>query len=160
MRQITITYPRRLFDLWKKGKVHEAWFLEYRDLFDQRDFQLADGVGNGKRPQHQLGYHFAEWFTAIHFWKKGYRVLLHKYGLRSHLLKFTTTRKLLGKAGMTFLQEEYRPDLLVYDEKDRYFFFVEVKRETDRLRKHQEASFRRIGERFNCPVFCVELKAR
>ena len=81
-----------------------------------------------------------------------------KYALKSHPKKLAEARKLLGPAGMEFLQKEYRPDLLVFDREHRYFFFLEVKREGDRLRKNQKDSFPAIEERFDCPVFLVNLK--
>ena len=151
MRQITLKYPRKLFRLWRQYPIYQVWNWEYPGLFDEKD---RSNAGN----QHRGGYHFAEWFTAIHFWKKGYRVLLSKYALKSHHRKFAEARKLLGMARLAFLQEEYRPDLLVFDQDQRYFFFVEVKRERDRLRNHQIASFRAIEEQFDCPVLLVSLK--
>jgi hypothetical protein len=124
----------------------------YPGLFDERDLSNATN-------QHRSGYHFAEWFTAIHFWKKGYRVLYPKYALKSHPRKFAEAKRLLGAARIAFLHEEYRPDLLIFDQEHAYFIFVEVKRERDRLKDRQIKSFRAIEERFNCPVVLVNLKA-
>jgi hypothetical protein len=151
MPQITLTYPKRLFARWKRHPIYQTWYWEHPGLFDARDLCNA-------KNQHHGGYHFAEWFTAVHFWKKGYKALPPKYALRSRGKKFAEARKLLGPAGMEFLWKEYRPDLLVFDREHRYFFFVEVKPEGDRLKDREIKSFRAIEQRFACPVFLANLK--
>ena len=159
MRETQLLYPRRLFQLWKKGHVHEVWFWEYPRLFDKHDLALA-------RSQHHVGrggYHFGEWFTAIHFWKKGYKVLIEKYVFKENSEKFKKASELLDKEGMALLVARRRdvqpPDLLVFDPRHGFFFFVEVKRERDRLGRKQKQFFSEIEKKLHCQVLIVNLRA-
>ncbi len=158
MREILLTYPRELFKLWRAGHVHRVWLCEYKDLFDQSDLAII-------RNQYRRGHHFGEWFTAVYFWRKGYRVLIEKYAFRKHKKHFATAVGVVGKAGMGFLVRNVRtvaqpPDLLVYDPEAKSYFFAEVKRERDRLREKQSQFFEAVEKRLGCQVVIVSLKAR
>lgn len=158
MREITLTYPQQLFKFWKAGHVHRVWFWEYEDLFDQSDLSVI-------RNQYWRGHHFGEWFTAIHFWKKGYKVLIEKYAFRKHKKHFASAVEVVGKDGMEFLARHARsiaqpPDLLVFDPDAKFYFFAEVKRERDRMREKQARFFQELEKKLGCQVLVVNLKAR
>ena len=152
MREIKLTYPRQLYKLWKAGHVHPVWFWEHKGLFDELDLSQA-------RHQHYSGHHFGEWFTAIWYWSKSYKVLIEKYTFKKHKDKFDKATKRLGQDGMALLcsrRDVQPPDLLVFDSHHR-FFFAEVKREHDRLRKKQKDFFREIEKKLSCHVEIVNL---
>ncbi len=90
-------------------------------------------------------------------------MLIEKYAFRRHRKSFETATRLLGKEGMTFLTSAVRrtapPDLLVFDPALGFYFFAEVKRERDRLRKKQIEHFEEIERRLRCQVLVVGLKA-
>lgn len=158
MREITLTYPRELFKLWGAGLVHRVWFLEHDGLFDQSDLAVI-------RNQYRRGHHFGEWFAAIHFWSRGYRVLIEKYAFRKHKKHFATAVEVIGKDGMDFFARNARtraqpPDLLVFDPYAKFYFFAEVKREQDRLREKQGRFFEEIERELRCQIIVVTLKAR
>jgi Holliday junction resolvase-like predicted endonuclease len=157
MREFRLTYHRRLYKLWRQGCVHQVWSAQFTDLFRDSDVAIV-------RNQYQGGHHFGEWFTALHFWEKGYRVLIEKYAFRKHREDFQTAAKFLGQAGIDFLASNTRtlaqpPDLFVLDPEHNMYFFVEVKRERDRLRATQVQLFKEIEKRFHCQVLVVNLKA-
>ncbi len=158
MRGVTLTYPQQLFKLWRAGHVHPVWLWEHEGLFNHSDLSII-------RKQYWRGYHFGEWFTALHFWKKGYNVLIEKYAFRKHKKAFSTAVEVVGKDGMDFLARQARsvaqpPDLLVFDPDAKFYFFAEVKRERDRLREKQRRFFEEIEKRLGCQVVVVSLKAR
>ncbi len=136
--------------------MHRVWYHQYSGLFVEPDFASV-------RNQYHRGYHFGEWFTAVHFWNKGYKVLIEKYVFRKHRKSFETATGLLGKDGMSFLAANIRsvapPDLLVFDPALRFYFFAEIKRERDRIRPVQRDFFREIEKRLCCQVLVVSLKA-
>ena len=150
-REIDLTYHPKLLALWKTGRLHRFWFRRYRGLFDRDDLRLANN-------QHRGGYHFGEWFTAIQYHKKGYKVLQSKYANPNHHSKYAKALSLLKEGSLAWLWRKGRPDLLVY--KGRRFFFVEVKRDRDRLSAAQERRFRQIEERFGSAVSVVWLRKR
>ena len=150
MQEIELTYARQLFTPWKAGRLHGKWFSKYRALFDADDLRLA-------RHQHGGGYHFGEWFTAIHYRKKGYRVLQSKYANPNHRTRHAKALSLLGKEQLAWLWKKGRPDLLVYS--GSRFFFVEVKRDCDRLSGVQKQRLTQIEERFGCRVYVIRLRA-
>lgn len=152
MREMTLTYPPALYKLWRAGHVHRVWFWEHKGLFDELDLSQA-------RHQYNSGHHFGEWFTAIWYWNKGYKVLIEKYAFKKHKEKFDKATKLLGRDGMALLRSRrdvQPPDLLVFDS-DHRFFFAEVKRERDKMRKKQKEFFREIEKKLDCHVDIVNL---
>lgn len=91
-------------------------------------------------------YEFGEWFTAIYFQKKGYRVLLPKYPNPKNREKYVKAVKVLGKENVRWLWRKGRPDLLAY--KGKRLCFVEVKVEGDRIRPSQRRMMKQILKRF------------
>ena len=154
-----LTYPPALYPAWKRGRLHYKWFLQYRNTFDKDDLRIV-------RNQHLDGKHFGEWFTAIHYAKKGYGVLVEKYmyGIHSgiHCRKRGFITEILGEYRLKQLrkwEERYRsqpPDLFVFKGKD--YFFVEVKRDRDFLRDHQKAHFKTIEKELGCRVVIIDLQ--
>src|SRR5579863_1170413 len=128
MNEVTLFYPPQLFKRWKRTRMYLRWYRDYKSLFTKRDLSNAEC-------QHGGGYHFAEWFTAIHFWQRGYDVLTPKYGLRSNPEKWAAAERILTTRGLRFLTRKKkfdgvtrkRPDLLVFKRGRRTFFFIEVK---------------------------------
>lgn len=158
MRETTLEYARKLYQLWLRGHVHQVWFWEYPELFKLPDFANV-------RNQYRRGHHFGEWYTAIYFHKRGWNVLIEKYVFRKHRADHRIAQQLLGKQAMSFLEKNARrvaqpPDLLVFDPHHKFYFFAEVKRERDRLRNTQSQFFQQIQRKFGCQVLVVNLKER
>jgi len=153
MSEYILPYPKELLGLWRKGLVHRVWFWQYKGLFNQLDFDNADG------PQHREGMHFGEWFTAIDFWTKGYKVLTEKYGLPGRK-NSSTLMRILGPAGATFLTSGSvcRPDLMVYGPTYNLHSFVEVKRLREPLTDNQKKTFPIIETTLGCQILIVRLK--
>lgn len=154
MRETTLPYPKRLLELWREGRVQEVWFWQYKGLFDQLD------LDNAQSPeQRQKGFHFGEWFTAIHFWTKGYQVLTEKYGMPGRK-KGSTLSRILGPDGARFLTQLRggRPDVLIFDDEHKFFFFVEVKRLKESLNSNQKRTFLQIEKELGCQILVVRLK--
>ena len=158
MREIELTYARRLLELWKTGTLHRDWYARYDGLFDENDLKVVQN-------QHKHGWHFGEWFTAIHFWKRGYKVLIEKYAFANqHRRKFEIVAALVGRRGMRVLAHPtprvQPPDLFIYDEDLGVYFFAEVKRDKDRLALKQRHFFKMIEQRLSCQVLVAYMKAR
>jgi hypothetical protein len=161
MNQETLYYPPRLFEKWKKRAKHRKWLIaRYKNLYCKRD---RHNIAN------QPSYHFGEWFTACYFLRQGYEVLMHKYLHPTRPDKRRTAAKILGNRGVEFLmrrrklggsklRKSPRPDLLVFRPNRKDFFFVEVKRMTDRLSLAQSRFFPMIERRFGRQVIVVRLK--
>jgi hypothetical protein len=96
MRNIKLRYDPSLLMSWKTGRLHDEWFSNYKGLFDTDDLRLAS-------TQHPRGYHFGEWFTAIHYHKKGYRVLQSKYANPRHTTKHAKALRLLDERQLAWL---------------------------------------------------------
>jgi hypothetical protein len=162
MTGITIYYPAKLLKEWKLGRVHQNWYMRDRATFCERDLSNAEG-------QCHRGYHFGEWFVARHFLRKGHRVLTEKYLSPTRPKALQKATEVLGEAGVAFLlrersfgsklREPPRPDLLIIKSNPKSFFFVEVKRDADRLSSAQRQFFPMIEEKLGCEVRIVHLKA-
>jgi hypothetical protein len=156
---IKLTYSPGLYLAWKKGRLHDKWFMQHRNIFDEDDLRIAQN-------QHEYGIHFGEWFTAIDYAKKRYGVLVEKYiygsdnGIHSRKRGFIS--EFLGKDGVKLLRkwkEKYHaqpPDLFVF--KNKEYFFVEVKRGRDVVRDCQSAYFETIEKELGCKVVIVDLQ--
>lgn len=138
---------------WLVGILPKKWKKEYPDLFDKDDLRIALS-----QPQ----YHFYEWVVAIHYYKKGYNVLVEQYIYESHQGKLNILKKIIGEDGVSFLKKlskdlKSQPsDLFVY--KGYKFFFVEVKAPKDRLHKQQEKLFKRIENKLKTEVIILNLR--
>lgn len=106
---------------------------------------------------------------ARHFLLKGYCVLPEKYLSPTRPIARRKATEVLGGSGVAFLLRERRfssklrwsphPDLLVFKSKAKSFFFVEVKRDADRLSDAQRRFFPRIERKLRCRVVVVKLQA-
>ena len=148
IKKIFLKYDPRLKEKFRKREIQENWRGKYK-VFDRDDLRLALS---------QTSYHFAEWYVARHFAKKGYGVLIEKYTCKNHPEKTRILEKLFKPNDIKFISELNFPDLLVY--KGNEFFFVEVKMDNDRIFKEQEESFKKLKKRFGREVMICELKPR
>jgi len=158
-KNIKLTYLPGEYLAWKRGRLHYKWFQKHRSIFDGDDLRIV-------RSQHQFGRHFGEWFTAIHYAKKRYNVLVEKYtcGVRSgiHPRKRKSISKILGDDALkTFHKwkgqfDSQAPDLFVF--KGKEYFFVEVKKGRDAVRACQNEYFKRIKRAFHCGVVIADLQ--
>jgi hypothetical protein len=156
-------YAPRLLVLWKQGRLHQEWYNHDKVTFCELDLSNAKG-------QCHNGYHFGEWFMVRHFLRKGYEVLPPKYLHRKRPIARQKAIEILGKAGVAFLSRKRkfgskmrkspRPDLLVFNSNPRSIFFVEVKRDQDKLSSAQRQFFPMIEEHLGFEVQIVHLMAR
>ena len=145
MEEIFLTYDKNFHTRWKNGVLCHEWFAEYPDIFDEEDYRLA---------KKQSSYHFGEWFAAIYYGQRGYRSLLEKYGCKNHARKNKVVARYLDLEKLKTIPKF--PDLFVYKENE--FFFVEVKKENDRLSDKQKEYFEKIESEFKCKVILCNLK--
>lgn len=161
MRETKCYYRPELLRDWKFGRLHLKWQRHDRNTFSERDLSNAKG-------QYRKGYHFGEWFVARHFLGQGYEVLTPKYLHPTRPEKLSKATEILGKAGVAFLKRRRklggsklrkspRPDLLVFKSQPKTFFFVEVKRDGDKLSSAQKRFFPMIERKFCCEVEIVKL---
>ena len=70
-REITLDYGPKLFLRWTEGNLRKEWFERYKDdLFCERDLSNAMDQPHG---------HFGEWYTAIYYRERGWKVLLESH---------------------------------------------------------------------------------
>lgn len=175
-KNLHLKYPAILYKDWRKPKQGVKLILKYFLAYEGCLFDLGnliDALG-----QHHLGYHFAEWWTAIELLKK-YRLLslVEKYAGRfptadlkrrrhwrlnrfQEVIPDDKTRRFLKNGRLTDLGNERLklPDLLVYTPDKGNYAFVEVKRARDSLTPLQKASFQKIEKRLNKDVSIACLK--
>lgn len=151
MERIKLLYSKNLLVRWKSGDLQKQWAKQYPKAFDKDDLRLALS---------QKRYHFGEWFVAVHFAQKGYRVLVEKYLYNNHPKKLKAAKRLLPDVQVALLKElkprHQFPDLLVYDKHE--FFFAEVKKDSDILRDSQAKFFQQIAKALKTKVVLVSLK--
>jgi len=156
-----LKYNSSLRQKWLDGTLQREWYKDYPQLFDGDDFSIA---------LNQKNNHFGEWYTAIHYFKKGWRVLIEHYAYsREKTSPFYTIRekkneevkRLLGREGFDFLRylggkkrQVRPPDLFIFNQKSK-FFFAEVKWGQDKLRDYQKKLFRQIIKKFGVKIELV-----
>lgn len=146
MKTIKIKYNPKLKEKFRNREIQEKWKKKYK-VFDDDDLRLAIS---------QPKFHFAEWFVARIFARKGYGVLLEKYTCKNHREKTVILKKIFNDEDMRFMIGLNLPDLFVY--KSNKFFFVEVKMDNDKIFKAQEKSFGKLRKRFSCEILIYEIK--
>ena len=151
MEYLKLIYDPKLYKEWLDGSLKKEWVKSYPDLFDEDDFRITID---------QKGFHFGEWFVAIHYHKQGYKVLVEKFIYKNHPKKLKIVNKILGKDNVEYLRslKNQPPDLFIY--KGKNFFFSEVKKDTDKLSKSQEECFNEIAKKLKTRVVIAELKKR
>jgi VRR-NUC domain len=163
MTETTIHYRAESLRNWKLGRLHRKWYRSHSATFSERDLSNAEG-------QCHTGKHFAEWLIARHFLRQGYEVLLPKYLHATRPIAARKAAELLGEANVAFLKRKRkfgpklrnspRPDLLVFKSNPKTFFFVEVKRDADKLSSAQRQFFPMVEEKLGCEVRIVYLMMR
>src|SRR3989344_7732633 len=151
MKIINLSYAKKNYDEWRGGTLQKIWHKQFRKIFDKDDLRIA---------LTQPRYHFGEWFVAIHYANKGYKVLVEKYLYRNHSRKFKIISRFFTPQQIGILKypnpRHQSPDLFVY--RDKKFFFVEVKLGKDRLRRSQKNCFKNIEKKLRCEVKVFYLK--
>ncbi|OGF66606.1 hypothetical protein A2757_00930 [Candidatus Giovannonibacteria bacterium RIFCSPHIGHO2_01_FULL_48_47] len=151
MKNEFLFYFPELFEKWKAKRLQRTWRRKFRKIFDKDDLRIA---------LTQPRYHFGEWFVAIHYANKGYKVLVEKYLYRNHSRKFKIISRFFTPQQIGILKypnpRHQSPDLFVY--RDKKFFFVEVKLGKDRLRRSQKNCFKNIEKKLRCEVKVFYLK--
>lgn len=172
----TIYCSQVLPELWRQSLPGEPpllakqWHQQYPELFDDDDL---DHVVN----QAPLGYHFNEWYTAIHlFQRDGSRSLVEKYDTyenhrlnqrrKKHRRKVAEYERVVPETQRQILHEicsEFRvqlPDLLVLPADGTSFAFAEVKGASDDTvnRENQRGMRDAIWERLGLPVEVIKIR--
>ena len=157
MTSETLYYNPALLKRWLSGELPALWFRKYPKVFDRDDLRITK--------KDTLPYNFAEWLVAIDYAKRGYRILVEKYLCKNHPCKGKTLSGVLTPKQIKFLWDGptgshdcMPPDLFVY--KGRRYFFVNVKRDSDRLTPLQERWFKDIGKKLKCGVVICRLKRK
>jgi|SRR5664279_4902115 hypothetical protein len=172
----TIYCPQVLPELWRQSLPGEPpplarqWYRQYPAVFDDDDL---DHVVN----QAPRGYHFYEWYTAIHlFQRDGSRSLVEKYDSyenhrlnqrrRRHRRKVAEYERVVPETQRQMLHEicsdfgVQLPDLLVLPADGASFAFAEVKGATDGTvnREDQRGMRDAIWERLRVPVEVIKVR--
>lgn len=117
----------------RDGTLVREWRRRYPQLFDDDDERVLS-------TEHQRRYHFFEWLSAVLLFEAtGYFSLVEKYTSKSHTGKRSKLKEILSPDLFTWLceNESGQPDLFVYDNSTRDWFFCEVKGGADRIRSNQ-----------------------
>ena len=158
-RPLTVAFSTAQRERFTSTALMLEWRRRYPALFDEDDERLAKS---------QTGHHFFEWLGAVIMHEAtGYRCLLQKYQFKTHPAKQEVLRRIAPTALRRLLETRangrfgmmQRPDLLMYSDDERDFFFCEVKGLNDRLSKRQVAFFGVIAEVTGKPVRLLEFKA-
>lgn len=173
----TIYCPQVLHDLWRQGlngeppELAKQWHRQYPELFDDDDLVHV-------RNQALSGYHFSEWYAAIHlFQRDGSRSLVEKYDTyennrlnhiqrNTHRRKVAEYERVVPESQRQILHEicsecsVQLPDLLVLPIDGMSFSFAEVKGPTDGTlwREDQRRMRDAIWERLRVPVEIIAVR--
>jgi transketolase len=172
----TIYCPNGLPEIWRQGLRGEPpplanqWQQQYPELFDDDDLEHI------KNQAHD-GYHFSEWYAAIHlFQRDGSRSLVEKYDTyenhrlnqlrKKHRRKVAEYESAVPQAQRQVLHEicsELKvqlPDLLVLRADRTSFAFAEVKGAADSTvnREDQRGMRDAIWERLGVPVEVIKIR--
>ena len=151
MIQKELKYNKDLLSEWRKKSLRELWWEKY-GVFDCEDLRIAI-------TQSRHGYHFGEWYVATKFAKQGYKVLVEKYrSHKTHKQKYDKLFDYFTPEEVDFLTKSKNqpPDLFVFNKKER--FFVEVKRDTDKMSPSQKKFFEEIEKRLRCEILIYHLR--
>jgi hypothetical protein len=124
------------------GVLTRQWAKEYPFLFDINDEKIA---------LNQPSYHFFEWSAAIRIYEEiGYFCLIEKYQFKNHKQKNLIFRDLVNPDLYDFIVNRKNniypqaPDLFVYNNLVKDWFFCEVKGPKDEIRISQKEYFEMI----------------
>jgi hypothetical protein len=151
----SITYNPQLHNRFKSGELIEEWAAQYSQLFDERTISHA-------RNQAHLGYHFAEWLTAILVWNSTGYLCLGKYFEPSGGRQVEIMHRLLPEDTSNLIENWHDhhcqpPDWLFYAPDFSDWFFCEVKRDRDKLSNKQLEYFAKITEVTGKQVYIFKL---
>jgi hypothetical protein len=149
-----IEYSEAQRQRFRNGELVALWKRRYPAIFDDDDIRLALS---------QPSAHFGEWLAAITIFNAtGHLSLLEKYALPSHRRKLRLFEKVVPQEYRDLMDAHpvvvQSPDLFVYSEDRKDWYYCEVKVDSDRLRPKQIAFFERIMEITGRPVFSMEFK--
>jgi hypothetical protein len=172
----TIYCPQVLPELWRQGlpgeppELAKQWHRQYPELFDDDDLVHVQN-------QARRGYHFYEWYAAIHlFQRDGSRSLVEKYDTyenhqlnqrrQKHRRKVAEYERVVPESQREILHaicSEFRvqlPDLLVLPVDGISFAFAEVKGATDGTvnREDQRGMRDAIWERLRVHVEIIAVR--
>jgi hypothetical protein len=148
-------------EAWKRGELIDEWFGKYPFLFDSDNWRNAKHATYAERAQHEYGYHYAEWYSAIQLYKR-YKLLslVGKYTFPSHRWKWAALHMIVKRQrDRDVIMSKKRPDLLVYTKNYSQYCLVEVKGPGDRLSAGQIRDFKDIADTLKVGVHYVHLKA-
>jgi hypothetical protein len=130
------TYTKEQRSRFQSGKLVKLWRKTYPQLFDERDEHFACT---------QPDNHFFEWLSAILFYESTGYLSLQEYILRTHPRKRNLFKSFVSKRLFDNIDFDQGglPDLFLYSNKTRDWFFCEVKGGSDRIRPNQ---IKRFGE--------------
>ena len=150
-----------LRDLFLKGHLIQEWSIMYPMIFDDDDKRTALSQAESHKA------HYYEWLAAIIIYHaKGLLSLNQKYAYPSHYYKREILKKLMigkpkvyefiirrGIGNVTQL-----PDLLVYKNDYKKWFFAEVKGPTDKLSPKQIELFKQLQHITGKKVVLIEFQ--
>jgi len=147
-------YNPQLKEEWTSGNLKRLWKERFSELFTDEDYKLVNN---------QNSYHFGEWFAAMIFFLQGYRVFIEKYtcgGKRPEQIK--EMKEVMGKSNFekVMAKTSGAPDLFVFDEKTKKFFFVEVKVDRDSVKAKQKYFLESFEKENICPLYVLHLKSQ
>ena len=138
----------KLYSRWRRGRRKKTLFLEIDNEPGQRQFPVKCP------PLTTQTYGFGELFAGVHFLNKGFTdVIRYHYYCHRDYDSYEKAIQILGLEVAEFICRPHPqpPDLLVVDNRGR-FFFVEVKLPEDSLKPSQTAFFKKIESYLNRKV--------
>lgn len=175
--EFVLEYPASLRKEWREEKRGEELIRKYFACYEGCLFDcgnLTNALG-----QHEFGWHFAEWWTAIQLYQK-YQLLslvgkyagrypiadqkLRQWRLRrfQEVIPDKKKQDFLRNGRLSSASRDKRliklPDLLVYTPDKRNYAFVEVKGPGDSLKPEQRKSFDRIKKCLERDVYIARLR--
>lgn len=137
----------------KSGELPKEWKRQFPKIFDQDDLRLTES---------QRKLHFFEWLGAIViFQDTGHLSLVEKYEFERHIRKTELAARILPKNVFALIKQKGAqcPDLLVYSNDLRDWFFCEIKGDKDDLSDAQRSYFGQLSRASNKPVKVLRFKS-
>ncbi len=146
MRHTTSAYSASDREYFRDGTLWKQWAQEYPSAFDVADLRLIAACA----PRGRL---FCEWFVAVHYIRQGYRILGEYQFAKAHRPKSVVFRRVASPPVVDLLMKRRAfgsrqgPDLSVYSNDERDWFFAEVKGPGDTLSPGQIELFKESERR-------------
>lgn len=132
--ELTFTYHHLQRRQYRNGTLVRDWLERYPDLFDRDDARVLASA-------HQRTYNFLEWLSAVLLFEAtGYFTLLPNYTSKKHPEKCEKLKNILSSRLYDWLckHKSGQPDLFVYNNSTRDWFFCEVKSAKETINKNQK----------------------